>query len=74
MPMLAWLTPDNLPGGTRCVQITVPDDEEFFAMLIGALVPLFESENFENDGDLTAEECAQWWVDWYWAQDFQNCP
>jgi len=70
----AWLTPDELPSATKCVQITVPDDEEFYAMLIGALTPLFESENFENEGTLTAEECAQWWVDWFWAQTWPDCP
>lgn len=70
----AWLTPDALPTGTRCVQITVPDDEDFYAMLIGALVPLFSSESYEKHGTLTPEECAQWWVDWDWSQLWQDCP
>ena len=43
-------------------------------MLIGAIVPLFSSESFEKHGDLTPEECAQWWVDWDGEQTWEDCP
>lgn len=69
----AWLTPDALPSSTKCIQVEVPDDLDFFAMLMGAIVPLFDPENFEEFGDLTPEECAQYWRDWDAAQTRADC-
>lgn len=75
MAKLAWYTPDSVPPGLRCIQLLVPDDEEFFAMLIGAITPLFSSENFEQHGTLTPEECAEWWREWDAQQDYDSdCP
>jgi len=69
-----WLTPDSLPSGTRCITLNVPDDDDFWAMLKGAIVPLFDSSQFEEYGTLTPEQCAQWWVDWDAANDWSECP
>jgi len=68
-----WLTPDALPSGTRCVTLNVPDDDDFWAMLKGAIEPLFRSSQFEEHGTLTPEECAQWWVDWDAGNDWSGC-
>lgn len=69
-----WLTPDALPAGVRCVQITVPDDEDFYAMLIGAITPLLFPENYEQHGSLTPEDCAAWWIEWDDSQTWEDCP
>jgi len=72
MVQLAWLTPDNLPTQLRRVTLYVPDDLDFYAMLKGALVPLFSSENFEEHGTLTPDECSQFWVNWDAENDWKN--
>jgi len=71
--MLGWLTPDSLPAAERCVQIRVPTDPDFFAMLMGALVPLYSSSNYEKHGALTPEEVAQFWVDWTFDNAWLDC-
>lgn len=68
-----WLTPESLPSGTRCIQLNVPDDFDFFAMLKGAIVPLFDSDQYEEHGTLTPEECAQYWIDWDAANSWGGC-
>lgn len=53
-----WLTPSNTPSGARCIQINIPDGDEWEAIVKGALVPLFAPWNFEQFGTLTPEETA----------------
>ena len=67
-----WLTPDSLPPSYRRVLLYVPDDFDFFATLKGALVPLFSSENFEEYGTLTPEECARYWRIWDALNDWKE--
>jgi hypothetical protein len=69
----AWITPDSLPASERCVQISVPDDLDFFSMLKGALVDLLDPENYEEIGDLTPQECADYWLGWYYALTWPDC-
>lgn len=65
MGILGWLTPDSLPETRQCVLLVVPPrGGDFYAMLKGALVPLFDSENYELEGTLTEEECALYWRQW----------
>lgn len=73
MPQRGWLTPDAIPTGLTCIVLYVPNDDEFYAMLRGALVPLLLAENYEEHGDLTPEECAAWWVAWDASQDWEEC-
>jgi microcystin-dependent protein len=53
-----WLTPSETPSGGRCVQLTIPDGDEWEAIVKGALVPLFAPWNFEQYGTLTPDETA----------------
>lgn len=54
----AWLTPDNAPIATRCRRVRIPDSEAWIAIVSGALLPLTQSENWEQFGDVTPDEAA----------------
>jgi microcystin-dependent protein len=45
----------------------------FMAMLKGAVLPLTYESSFEEEGTLTAEECANWWREWLYALDWGGC-
>lgn len=69
--MLAWLTPDDAPDGLKCIRLLVPSGEEWETIIRGALVPLFDSVNFEQYGSYTPEEtaevflsCMAQWMKW----------
>lgn len=51
-----WLTPNSDPGTTRQIILVVPADDEFEAIVRGALLPLLDADNFEQYGDLTPDE------------------
>lgn len=57
--MRAWLTPDDLPTETKCIQLLVPVGDEWEAIVRGALAPLFDRANFEAYGAVTPEEAEQ---------------
>jgi hypothetical protein len=54
----AWLTPDNAPDGTREIILTVPNGDEWEAIVRGALVPLCFPDAFEQRGSYTPDETA----------------
>jgi len=54
----AWLTPDDAPGELVCFQVWCPAGDEWEAALRGALVPLADTDNWEQKGDQTPEDCA----------------
>lgn len=53
-----WLTPNELPGTTKCWAISIPDSVDFFAILKGAIDELRFSSNFEEFGSLSPSEVA----------------
>jgi hypothetical protein len=56
----AWLTPTAAPGVTRDVVLTVPDSEDFEAIIRGALTLLLMASNYEQSpGGLTPEETVE---------------
>lgn len=56
--MRAWLTPNSLPSGEKCIRLIVPDGYEWEAAIRGALVPLFDTVSWEKFGDVTPEDAA----------------
>lgn len=61
MSMLAWLTVDSLPSTTKTIAFTVPDDQAWLALLRGALIPLTYPEYYEQLGNLTPDDMADYW-------------
>lgn len=55
----AWLTPENLPSGTRTFTVPVPDDLEWIAIFKGALALLTNSDNFQQFGVQTPADVAE---------------
>lgn len=70
MAKMGWHTPDEIPARQRVALLTVPDDEGFYAMLKGALVPLFDAENFEAIGAVSEEDAAAYWRQWDYEQNW----
>ena len=58
MSKRGWLTPQDDPTGTITIALTIPEGEEWEAIIRGALVPLFDSANYEESGVWTPEETA----------------
>jgi hypothetical protein len=56
--VIAWLTPDDTPSGTREIILVVPNGEVWEAIVRGALAPLMCSESFEQYGAYTPEQTA----------------
>lgn len=64
----AWLTPSNpSPTGTLCRALFIPDDEEWIAIVNGALVELTRSYNYEQFGAATPDEVAYRFMEMYQA-------
>lgn len=55
----AWLTPENLPSGTRTLTVPVPDDLSWVAIFKGAVILLTNADNFEKVGGLEPAEVAE---------------
>lgn len=55
----AWLTPENLPSGTRTFTVPVSDDLEWIAIFKGALALLTNSDNFQQFGTQTPADVAE---------------
>lgn len=73
--MSGYLTPDALPGTTQCRVLLMPDDEQWVAIVTGALQDLCYPENWQQFGTLTPQQCAdrmQQMVDEYVFNG--NCP
>jgi len=58
-----WLTENSIPSGKKDNLIRVPDGEAWRAQLLGALLLLTESENWEQYGTLTPEQMSSVWVE-----------
>lgn len=54
----AWLIPDSTPTGSRSLVLVVPDDEDWEALVRGALALLLDPDNFEQTGSITPEEAV----------------
>lgn len=75
MSSLKWLTPNSAPTGTKQISLIVPEQWEFEAAIRGALVPLFDPENWELNGALTVDETLQYLEDSVYGtlKDWSEC-
>lgn len=55
----AWITPETIPAETICRTLFIPDDDIFYANVVGALLPLTYAENWEQVGAITPDEAAE---------------
>lgn len=62
MSKLGWLTQETIPD-RQTVAINLPDDLNWRAQFLGALVLLTQPDNWEEFGTLTPDEMAQEWLD-----------
>lgn len=53
-----FLTPETLPATVMRRVLEIPVDPDFLAAFNGALLPLMESENWEQAGSITPEAAA----------------
>lgn len=56
---MPWLTPDEIPEGTACRPLFIPDDSAWLAIVSGAILELTRSWNWEQFGTLTPDQCAE---------------
>lgn len=59
MSVDAWLTPDNEPSEQICFSIRCPNDPNWYSCLYGAILLLADSENWEQEGSIAPERCAE---------------
>lgn len=64
----AWLTPDEIPGSTRCRVLLVPDDDDIFSCVTGALLLLTDPDNWEKYGSVEPVDIAS-----AMSQMFSDC-
>jgi microcystin-dependent protein len=58
----AWLTPDEPESmAFTCVKVYYPETDAFRAALRGALLLLEKADNWEQLGDMTPDDAAQYW-------------
>ena len=69
-----WLTPDSIPDTTTCYTIQVPDSIELRSVVRGAISLLGQVENWEQFGDVTPEEIAEFFAQNYFTYQRGNCP
>jgi len=55
---MGYLTPDENPTESTCRVLFIPDNEQFIAIVRGALQELTYPENWFQFGELTPEEAA----------------
>lgn len=53
--------PDNLPTATRCIQLEIPDDDEYTQLLVGALSWLAFWDAYDRDADKRGRDVAALW-------------
>ena len=68
---MPYLTPDTLPGSTRCRALLIPDEKTWLALVTGALSELTYEYNWEQFGTATPDETAQAFRDMLAA--FEDC-
>ncbi len=64
--------PDDVTG-TRCVEIRIPDADEFMAQLAGMVALATKRFNYQNKDIERAKAVAQAWVDAYLITDWAGC-
>jgi len=62
---MAYLTPDVTPDHATCRALFIPDDEQYLAIVRGALQELTFSYNWTKYGTLTPDEAAENFVDMF---------
>ena len=70
---MPWLTGDEIPTGTKCREIRVPDDPTFVSAVSGALLDLTRPENWEQHGTLTPQQMADAMLDAYFSFAESEC-
>lgn len=63
--MTGYLTPDQVPDHATCRALFVPDNEQFLAIVRGALQELTFSYSWTKYGDLTPDQAAAAFVDMF---------
>jgi len=58
-----WITPNSSEEGTACYQITLPVAVDWLSAFMGALYELSLSGNWEQSGDQTPDQMAEFWGD-----------
>lgn len=53
-----WVTPNSANTGTRTIAVRVPDDEYLYSCLVGCVLLLVDSFNWEKVGDMTPAEIS----------------
>lgn len=73
---MPYLTPDEVPEGTACRPLYIPDDTAWLALVSGMLTSGTLPWNWEKFGTLTVDECVavmQGIVDSYYADACGEC-
>lgn len=65
--------PDNVPAGTRCIKLYVPDDVQYIQELAGMLRKLTYWTSYERDPTHKAKDVAQAWFDALQLTNFDTC-
>lgn len=52
-----WLTPDTIPTANTCRILSIPDDQEWVAIVAGALFLLTQQDNWEQSGTGSVANC-----------------
>jgi len=55
---MPYLTPDEIPEGTRCRPLFIPDSPTWLAIVSGAITELSKVYNWEQAGSVTPEDAA----------------
>jgi len=73
---MPYLTPDEVPEGTVCRPLFIPDDSAWLSLVSGILTEGAKVWNWEKFGTMTPEECAaviQGIVDRYYEDECGGC-
>ncbi len=63
--MVGYLTPNTLPSDTVCRTFNIPNDPDFIAVVLGALLPLLNPDSWTPFGSLTPAQAAEALQDGY---------
>lgn len=62
---MGYLTPDITPTSAACRALFIPNDEQYLAVVRGALQELTFAHNWDKYGTLTPEQAAQNFIDMF---------
>lgn len=68
-----YLTPDNVPEERLCRSFSIPNDDLWLGVFMGAIAPLLTEEAWRAYGELTPEECAAEWQRVFFSFETE-CP